>query len=90
MLELTSLYVIGYFLLLCLLYNTKCYVVVYYVNCLFIYLRLDSQDVMMAVIMADVIALLLLFKTMIEVLNVREPCFIDGSWCYRTMFCFGS
>ena len=45
MLELTSLYVIGYFLLLCLLYNTKCYVVVYYVNCLFIYLRLDSQDV---------------------------------------------
>ena len=37
-------------------------------------------DVMMAVIKAHVIALLLLFKTMIEVLDVREPCFIDGSW----------
>ena len=80
------------FPLLCLLYNTKCYVIIYYVICLFIYLGLTAKmlDVMMAVIKADVIALLLLFKVKIEVLDVREPCFIDGSWCYRTMFCFGS
>ena len=47
-------------------------------------------DVIKAAIKADVIAPLPLFKTMVEVLDVREPCFIDGSWCYRTMFCFGS
>ena len=45
MLELIPLYVIGYLLLLYLLYNTKCCVLVYYINCLFIYLRLDSPDV---------------------------------------------
>ena len=47
-------------------------------------------DVMMAAIKADVIAILLLFKAMIEVLDVIELYFIDGSWCYRTTFCFGS
>ena len=47
-------------------------------------------DVIVAVIKADIIALLLLFITLIEVLDVREPCFVNGSWCYRTMLCFGS
>ena len=58
----------------------------------FSYLGLTAKmlDVVMAVIEADVISILLLFKAMMEVLDVREPCFIDGSWCYRTMFCFGS
>ena len=47
-------------------------------------------DVIMAVIKADIIALSLLFITLIEVLDVRESCFVNGSWCYRTIFCFGS
>ena len=74
------------------MYNSKGYVVIYYVICLFIYLGLTAKmlDVMMAAIKADVIAILLLFKAMIEVLDVIELYFIDGSWCYRTMFCFGS
>ena len=83
---------IGYFLLLCLLYNTKCCIVIYYVICLFIYLDLKAKmlDVMVAVTEADVIAILLIFKAMNEVPEFRELCFIDGSWCYRTMSCFGS
>ena len=47
-------------------------------------------DVIVAVIKADIIALLLLFITLIKLLDVREPCFVNGSWCCRTIFCFGS
>ena len=35
-------------------------------------------DDIMAVIKADIIALLLLFITLIEVFDVREPCFVNG------------
>ena len=45
-------------------------------------------DVIVAVTLRLMVKPFTLFITLIVVLDVKEPYFVYGSWCYGTIFCF--
>ena len=47
-------------------------------------------DVIVAVVLRLMVKPFTLFTALIVVLDVTEPYSVYGSWCYGTIFCFGS